>query len=421
MEAMTPMAAAGAASAPPSPGSPRRVTAVLRRLAAVLHAFRCRPGRALAALALLALIAVGLGLAGLQGWAAYHLRAARQAVARYHTAEAGEHLQACLRVWPNDPAALLLAARAARRAGLYDDAEEFLNRYQERHGRDDTLTLERALLTAENGDVDDVFKFCKAKVDAGDPESPLILEALARGLLRDSRLAEADWAMRTWQERNPDDPMALLLRGRLAHDSYADTAAIAAFRRALELDPELDEARDRLSAVLMEINQPDDAQKHLAYLCRIKPNDPGLTVRLAHCRDLLGQQEEATRLLDGVLRQHPGFPSALAERGKLALRAGNLAEAEGWLRRASAAAPWDAALIEQLQLCLEQSGQVGEARKLDAQVKRAREDQDRLEKIVMQGIARDPAIPSRSTKPGRCWCGWDPTPRGCAACKRPSA
>jgi len=367
----------------------------------VLGRVRRNPGRTLAALLLIALIAFGLSVAGIQLWAGYHFRAARKALDRYHTLEAGEHLQNCLRVWPNDPDVLFLAARAARRAGRYDDAEEFLNRCQERRGRDDEISLERALLTAEGGDVDDVLKFCTAKVEARDPESPLILEALARGLLRDYRLAEADWAVRTWQERQADDPMGHLLRGRVAHESYADTTAIAAFRRALEIDPELDEARDRLAAVLVETNQPQEALPHLEYLCRSRPNDAGLSVRLAECRDLLGEQDEAARLLDEVLARHPDLPAALARRGKLALHAGQFAEAEGLLRRATAAAPWDANLLQQLQLCLEQSGQTDKARAMDPQVKRAKADLERLEKLVTEDIRKEPLNPDPQYEAGK--------------------
>jgi len=356
----------------------------------VLGHVRRHPGRSLVVLTLLALIAWGLGVGGTQLWAAYHLRAARKDLDRYHTQEAGDHLQACLRVWPNDADVLFLAARAARRAGQFDYAEEFLARCQELHGRDDRISLERALLTAESGDVDDVLKFCTARVNAGDPESPLILEALARGLLRDYRLAEADRAVRTWQERNPDDPMAHLLRGRVSHEMYADSTAIAAYRRALVIDPEMDDARDGLAAILMEINQPQEALPQLVYLCRQRPNNPGLIVRLAQCRYLLGEQDEAARLLDGVLARQPDTHAALAERGKLALHAGQFAEAEGWLRRASAAAPWDAAVLQQLQLCLEQSGQPDKARALEPQVKGAKEDLERLEKLVTEDIRREP-------------------------------
>ncbi len=351
-----------------------------------------RPLRGLAVVALLALIALGLGLVGMQLWAAYHYRAARAALDRYHAVEAGDHLDACLRVWPNDPDVLFLAARAARRAGLYDPAEDFLNRCQERRGHDDELVLERALLTAERGKVDDVLKFCKARVSANDPATPLILEAVARACLRGDtyRLADADWALQTWREREPDNPMALLLRGRLDQERYADADAADAYRRALEIDPELDDARDRLTRLLLETNQPAEALPHLEYLHRRRPDDAAISARLAQGMDLAGRQDEAARLLDEVLAHHPDFGPALAARGKLALQAGQYADAETWLRRAYERTPWDTTLLSALQNCLAQSGQAEKARELEPQVKQAREDMERLDRLMGQDLQKNP-------------------------------
>src|SRR5205823_3754497 len=156
-------------------------------------------------------------------------------------------------------------------------------------------------------DVDDVLTFCRAKVEADDPASPLILEAVARGCLRGYRLDDAGWAVETWLRRDAADPMAHLLRGRVAREWLGLTDAAAAFRRALEIDPELDEARDQLAIVLLDTHQGPEALPHLEYLRRRRPDDPGLAVRLAQCRDLLGQQDEAARLLDEVLARYPEF------------------------------------------------------------------------------------------------------------------
>lgn len=389
-----PLGSAGAAApVPPVPAAPpprRWASALLRPLAAVFGPIRRRPARSLAILLLLTLTAFGLSLAGVQLWAAYHFRAARAAVDRYHTAEAETHIRACLGVWPNDPAVLLLAARVTRRAGLFDESEGFLDRYRELRGRDEEQTLERTLLTAERGDVDDVLKFCQAKVDANDPASPLILEALARGCLRSYRLADAEWAVETWVGRDANNAMAQFLRGRVAEERFAQTDAAGAYRRALEIDPDLDAARDRLAALLLAMNQAPEALPHLEYLNRRRPDDPGAAVRLAQCRDLLGQQDEATRLLDGVLARHPDHPTALAERGRLALGAGQYAEAEAWLRRAVARAPGDAFVLKQLHKCLVQSGQADQARALEPRVKRAEEDLDRLQLLVWEDIQAHP-------------------------------
>jgi tetratricopeptide (TPR) repeat protein len=381
-------------SVPPMPSAdaPARGRGIARRLLGAARAVVRRPGRSLAVVALLAVIGIGVGLALMQAWAAYHFRAARRDLERYHTAEAGDHFAACLRVWPNDPDVLLLASRAARRAGLFAEAEQLLTHYQEVRGGDDNVVLERALLTAERGEIDDVLKFCHAKVEANDAASPLILEALARGSLRayPYRLGEADWAVRKWQEREPDNPMCLLLSGQVANERFAYTEAAAAFRRTLEIDPEMDEARDRLSQLLIEINQPAEAAPHLEYLASRRPNDPMLIVRLARCQSLLGHPEEATHLLDGLLRQAPNFPPALSERGKLALDSGDYPKAEELLTQAVARSPQDPTLLPLLQKCLFQSGQADKAEAMSPQIKAAKEDTEHLSTLLSRELQANP-------------------------------
>ena len=91
-----------------------------------------------------------------------------------------------------------------------------------------------------------------------------------------------------------------------------------------------------------------------------------------------------------MLARQPDFGPALAARGKLALQAGQYAEAEVWLRRAERAHPWDATLLPALQKCLTQSGQTDKARGLDAAVKQARRISERLEHLVTEDIQKNP-------------------------------
>src|SRR5581483_11146478 len=76
----------------------------------------------------LLILVVVMGLTAGAGLLAYpyfrawqHVRAAHAESQRYHNAQAIRHLQICRDAWPRDPQVLLLAARAARRAQVYDD------------------------------------------------------------------------------------------------------------------------------------------------------------------------------------------------------------------------------------------------------------------------------------------------------------
>ena len=131
------------------------------------------------------LLGLSLGFGGVQA-AAYlryhrHLRAAEEASARYDFEPAHEHLAACLRWRPDDPALLLLAARTARQAGLLDEAEQLLTRYS-RQTRQPTpegrWSGRCSRHRAEN--CTSSRKILLARLQADDPKSNLILEALRR-------------------------------------------------------------------------------------------------------------------------------------------------------------------------------------------------------------------------------------------------
>src|SRR5947209_8021757 len=96
-----------------------------------------------------------LGLLGLGGWllgrlrlVEYHLREARIAAECGNNLRAQVQLERCLRLEPQEPRALLLAARVARRVGSFDLAAGWLDRYQDLRGAGEELVLERVLLRA---------------------------------------------------------------------------------------------------------------------------------------------------------------------------------------------------------------------------------------------------------------------------------
>jgi tetratricopeptide (TPR) repeat protein len=376
-----PAAVSAGTALPPAPDS-RSAGRSFRRL--VRH-----PWRLAAVAALLVLIGAGAVLIGVESWALYQFRAARAAAERYHNLEAREHLKACLAVWPHDPATLILAARTARRLGAFDEADHFLDQCSGVRGNED-LALERDLLQAARGDVDPVRPIAQRMVQADHPAAPLLLEAMAAGYLVSYRLREAAYVLDLWRERQPDNTQALLLQALLDADAERYDDAIAQLCRVVELDPDHYEARQRLAGFLLVLGHAADALPHLEYLRRQRPDDLAVQVHLAHCQDLLGHQDEAVKLLDGVLAREPHLPEALAERGKLALRDGQLDQAEAWLREAAEREPSDYEAHYQLHQCLTQNGKPEEARQVQAQLKQIDADLKRLHEIITVDMAQRP-------------------------------
>lgn len=376
-----PQGAAGTASPPSS------------RLRALASAVVCRP-RFWAVVLLLGLVALGAALIGphIQAW--YHFRAARSELQHWHNPQAIRHLKVCLRIWPHDPDVKLLAARSARRTRAYGEAEQLLEMYQQARGLDEACSLEQFLLSAERG-LDQVVELCWRYVDQGHPETPLILEALTRGFLRQYRLGEARLSLKRWRELQPDNPQAYCLEGLLYLDyAHSQTQAIECFRRAVDLDEEHEAARQGLAVALLSNRKYTEAIPHLEFLQKRQPDNLSVQVGLAEAYDSLGDDVEATRWVDSVLARQPEFAPALALRGRIALNNGQPQEAERWLREAVRLNPIEHRARYGLILCLNQNGKEEEARKFREQFAQLEEDLTRFNEIVTRELAQKPRDPA---------------------------
>ena len=395
-ELTPPATVAAPGEAPPAPVPPRRGFALGRWGGAALRRIVRRRWRLLAVVALLALVGVGAWLVYEHLRASYHLRAARAALERYHDDEARRHLEACLKVWPRNSDVLLLLARAARRGSAYDAADHFLDLYQDVRGSDDDLVLERMLLRAERGQLSEVSAFCQARLEQDHPAAPLVFEALARGLMRVYQLKKAEECLRDWLQRQPENTQAYLHLATVYEMTERLSDALAAYRRAVEIDPQRDDLRLRLAALLLRMGSADDALPHLEFLHRRRPDDLQIRVYLARCHELRGDKAKAERLLDDVLARQPEFVPALAERGRLASLAGQGERAEACLRRAVKGDPSDYSTRYQFYLCLVRNGKAEEARRELARLKELENDLQRLQKILsaeMQRAPNDPNLP----------------------------
>ncbi len=380
MSISEPKPAVAGFSAPPPFDQPSR----WRRWAKALGITSRR--RCLAAVAALVLLGAAAFLLGRQAWARHQLRAAQTEWQRHHYDRAREHLENCLAVWPDDADALLLAARIARRKQTFDVADKLLDRYLAIRGDDDDLTLERVLVRAERGDVDDVKLFCEKLIAAGHPQTPQILEAAAMGYIRNFRFDEAVVCLQLWQKREPDSAQVAYLGGYVSEQAMHPRDAVQAHRRAVELDPDHDEARLHLVMVLLDLAQAQDALPHARRLVERRPNWAPALVELGRCLDQLGQQEESERVFARALELQPRHAGALLQRGMAALRHDDLAAAETLLRQACTLAPGSYQAHYQLALCLQRLGKTDEARDLEPYLKQLEKDSKRLTDIFRQDM-----------------------------------
>jgi predicted Zn-dependent protease len=353
---------------------------------------RClrRRWKLLVMVVLLSLIGLGGTLASFYVRAYFHLRSARSDLERHHNAEALAHLQTYLHTWPNDPTALLLAARASWRLQEFEESERYLMQYRQAAGASEDYVRESFLLMAARGEVDKVEKYCQDLLERKDPATPLVLEALVAGCLRQYRLAEGAAFLQHWLDLQPDDTQALLCQISFDHFRQRPEEAVARYRRVLQLDPEHDSARLQLAVTLVETRQYQEAIPLLDALRQRQPDNCQVLVLLAQCQDSLGDQALAEQLLDQALAQEPHRGAALSARARLALRRGQLADAETWLRQALEFEPGNYQARYQLAECLLQRGQTDEAMKQEQRLKQMEADQKRFRLIVTQEMSQKP-------------------------------
>jgi tetratricopeptide (TPR) repeat protein len=314
-------------------------------------------------------------------------------------AEAYGHYTKELKLWPWSASLHFHAARAARRAELYSEAEHHLAEYQRLQGDSAEATLplalERLLLQAQTGDLAAVEIPLWQYVEQDKPEASLVLEALARGYSRQLRPSNA---MRCWErilEREPDNIEALAQSGEtIRKASVMDLAVAVKFcRRALELDPERVDARLGLGQILLRFT-PDESRSHFEYILARQPDNVTAMLGLGIALRSLSEPQKAREVLEAVLAKEPANTEALSELGRIALMEGSLQEAETLLRKAIASEPANREAIFRLHQCLsQQPGKEDEAAELRAAYDRVQKDLARLSTIISREMAESPHDP----------------------------
>ena len=356
----------------------------------------CRfPRHGLLLLIVLAAAGYVCWFAGRQAWAEYHFRTATRLLGENRPAQALEHLQDTLRVWPHGFQTHLLAGRAARLTEAFDDAGEHLQECQQQDQESEPVLLEWAMLRAQRGEVADVDEYLKKLVANNHPDTLLILQALTTGYLRMYRWSGAMQCLRIWLDRDPDSVQALIYRGQAWRRVHEHQLALDDHRRALELDPDNEEARSAFVDSLLDSKQPAEAAQSLEVLLHRQPDNLAFQVKLARCRNELGQSAEAAVALDGILTVHPEYVPALTERGKVAIDQGNFDDAERWLRKSLAHKPSDQYTNLLLHQCLLQARKTEAAKVQEAKLRDIENALKRLIEIGNKDMSlrpRDPAL-----------------------------
>jgi tetratricopeptide (TPR) repeat protein len=302
--------------------------------------------------------------------------------------DALNHLRLCASEWPNDARVQLLLARTERLRGEVEQAEKHLlscQRLQEKQsGRfGDDAKLEWALLEAQRGNLGKVEPFLRSRLQANDPDSVLILDTLSTELVKSNRLPEAKQCLDTWVQLQPNNGTVLMRRGSVLEHLRSYDEALTDYRHSLDADPEQDQVRLHVAALLLDRNRTSEAAEHAQLLAERLPENPRVLALLARMRCAEGKLEEADKLLERSLAKNAQDPQTLSQRGALFLQLGRPPEeAEKLFRRALERAPYERQTLYLLSSCLERLGKKDEAKQLAARLARNDAEMKRLESLT---------------------------------------
>ena len=135
--------------------------------------------------------------------------------------------------------------------------------------------------------------------------------------------------------------------------------------------------------MLLKHNFADEALPHLLEL-RKRHDQPELLVDLAQAWRKSGEPDQAMRVIEELLANHPTYADALAERGVLEKEAGRLEQAEASLREAFRLDHTSYHIGYHLYECLGARGKSDEAAQLWDHLKEMKEDRARIRRIAME-------------------------------------
>jgi tetratricopeptide (TPR) repeat protein len=307
----------------------------LLKFARIRHACGAHPRIVLALL--LAACAISLWI-GVLWWRAAQFWAAERGLREGDLVATRTRLTRCLTYWPRDAAVLCLAARLERVEGHYDTAAALLGNCVQHNGPTPLSALEAALLQAQRGDLTDE-RALVSLIEAKNPESAWILEALARAHLGALRFRPALRFLDRWLNIQPDCVRALELKGRIFEHTGRVPDAAKVYEQALELDPADWPIRVRLAGILLHHTDLEKASVHLKILERDHADQAEVCAALGQRDALRGDLDGARSWLQRALASEPEHFGALLQLGKLELQMDRPQDAVKHLSRAAQLRP----------------------------------------------------------------------------------
>jgi tetratricopeptide (TPR) repeat protein len=271
-------------------------------------------------LIVLGAIAVGVGLL------TFHVSLWRARVAieeRRHVA-ADRWLSVARYCWPLNGEWHFLSVIVSRRTNDFERTKTELKNAHELGWPDHELERQQLLACAQTGQFDQVGQRWSQLFQNAGSDGPDLCRAYINFLMTRFQLHEVATIVDGWRKDFPEDPGPWVVEGMISANQLLWTDAETRFRKALELDPTLDDARFRLAETQIRQLKFSEAEFNLSALAS---RTPEVIASLAHCMAQQGRLDEALASLQSANESTPGNVGVLAELGRLQLMQGDYASA----------------------------------------------------------------------------------------------
>jgi tetratricopeptide (TPR) repeat protein len=185
------------------------------------------------------------------------------------------------------------------------------------------------------------------EVTAADPENPAALFVQAKLALAEGRLEDAIQAVRLTIDKRPDWAQAHLLLGSSLAASGQRTAARAEFARALELDPNLSEARRALVSVHSALGEHEYAIEEGRRYLADQPDATDVRIQVAQSLVLTGRPKDALKEVEAIPEEARDVEANFAI-GRIHLGMENVDEARRYMELALAQQPGTPDILDTL-------------------------------------------------------------------------
>jgi tetratricopeptide (TPR) repeat protein len=224
-----------------------------------------------------------------------------------------------------EPAIAAYAVLLAR-TGKVDEANDFLNARQAQMPKSAAVSAAMAEVKSIQGDSGAAQRLAQEALKKNPDYRPAMI-TLARDHYRSRRLDLALYALKGildgYGDENPprdkNNAEARLLRGLIYKEQGLKAAAIPELQKAIELRPDLVEARVHLANYLLESGNAQEAAGHLESALRYDSVNVMARLNLGDAYRLLGKTAEAQRELDWVVKTDPSLAQAHYNLGLLYL------------------------------------------------------------------------------------------------------